>query len=127
LILTVRAPVGYIAKTIHKACIGRGVCSLAKKENNILEFIYQFLLSYEKKWVSLEQGSTFTAVSGNDIKSLKLIAPKPQEQQKIASCLSSLDSLISLAEEFLRPSIVKNKAVLLLSISPERIKGILPP
>jgi hypothetical protein len=47
-----------------KSC--RGVCSLSKKENNNIEFIYQFLLSYEKNWVSLEQGSTFTAVSGND-------------------------------------------------------------
>jgi type I restriction enzyme S subunit len=95
LILTVRAPVGFIAKSMHKACIGRGVCSIAKKENNNLEFIYQFLLSFEKKWISIEQGSTFTAVSGNDIKSLKLIVPKkPKEQQKIADCLSSLDNLI---------------------------------
>ncbi|SHN92332.1 Type I restriction-modification system, specificity subunit S [bacterium endosymbiont of Bathymodiolus sp. 5 South] len=94
LILTVRAPVGYIAKSLHKTCIGRGVCSLSKKENNNIEFIYQFLLSYEKNWVSLEQGSTFTAVSGNDIKSLKINTPIPKEQQKIASCLSSLDALI---------------------------------
>ena len=94
LILTVRAPVGYIAKSIHKACIGRGVCSLSKKENNNIEFIYQFLLSYEKNWVSLEQGSTFTAVSGNDIKSLKIFIPTPKEQQKIANTLSSLDNLI---------------------------------
>jgi type I restriction enzyme S subunit len=88
LILTVRAPVGYIAKSLHKTCIGRGVCSLSKKENNNIEFIYQFLLSYEKNWVSLEQGSTFTAVSGNDIKSLKINTPIPKEQQKIASCLN---------------------------------------
>ena len=65
-LMTVRAPVGAIAKSTHHACIGRGVCSI-KPKNLDNEFLYQFLLSYESKWKALEQGSTFTAVNGNDI------------------------------------------------------------
>lgn len=91
LILTVRAPVGSIAKSLHNACIGRGVCSITNNKNSIQEYLYQFFLSYESKWIGLEQGSTFTAVSGNDIKGLKLNLPSLPEQLKIANFLSSID------------------------------------
>jgi type I restriction enzyme S subunit len=94
LILTVRAPVGSITKSLHNACIGRGVCSIKNNKNSNNEYLYQFLLSYELKWVSIEQGSTFTAVSGKDIKSLKLPFPSLKEQQKIANYLSAIDAKI---------------------------------
>jgi type I restriction enzyme S subunit len=94
IILTVRAPVGAIAKSIHNACIGRGVCVIRNLENNDSEFIYQFLLDFETKWGNIEQGSTFTAVSGSDIKSIKLSIPSLPEQQKIASFLSAVDEKI---------------------------------
>ena len=91
LILTVRAPVGMIAKSIHNACIGRGVCAIKNKNLNNLEFIYQFLLDYESKWGKIEQGSTFTAVSGTDIKLVTLFIPSILEQNKIASFLTVVD------------------------------------
>ncbi len=94
LILTVRAPVGSIAKSLHNACIGRGVCSITNNKNSIQEYLYQFFLSYESKWIGLEQGSTFTAVSGSDIKGLKLNLPSLPEQQKIANFLSNIDAKI---------------------------------
>jgi type I restriction enzyme, S subunit len=40
LLLTVRAPVGAIAKSKHQACIGRGVCAIKKNEYSENEFIY---------------------------------------------------------------------------------------
>jgi type I restriction enzyme S subunit len=95
LILTVRAPVGAVAKSIHNACIGRGVCAIKNNSRSINEFIYQFLLDYETKWSSLEQGSTFTAVSGLEIKKLEIPIPSLPEQTKIANFLSSLDEKIN--------------------------------
>ena len=96
LILTVRAPVGAISKSQHKACIGRGVCSISNNNDSSIEYLYQFLLDYEDKWGKLEQGSTFIAVSGKDIREIKLNIPNLEEQQKIANFLSSLDSKIDL-------------------------------
>jgi len=94
LLLTVRAPVGSIAKSIHKACIGRGICALKAKSNSDIEYLYQYLLFFEPKWTSIEQGSTFTAISGIDIRTLKIVFPTLPEQQKIASFLSSIDTAI---------------------------------
>ncbi len=94
LILTVRAPVGSIAKSIHMACIGRGVCAINSYKAFNQEFIFQILLWYEPRWASLEQGSTFTAVSGKDIKNLKFKFPSFPEQTKIANFLSSIDKSI---------------------------------
>ena len=96
LILTVRAPVGTIAKSKHNACIGRGVCSISNNSKSDIEYLYQALVKYEKKWVRLEQGSTFTAVSGNDIRVFKIGIPSIAEQQKIAEFLSSVDKKIQL-------------------------------
>ncbi|MFV0571301.1 MAG: restriction endonuclease subunit S [Xanthomarina gelatinilytica] len=98
LILTVRAPVGSISKSIHNACIGRGVCAIKNKSIINIDFLYQLLLWYEPKWVRVEQGSTFTAVSGKDIKNLKFLIPNLQEQQKIAATLSAIDKKIALEE-----------------------------
>ena len=95
LILTVRAPVGAIAKSVHNACIGRGVCSISNNSKSNIEFLYQTLCNYEKKWVKLEQGSTFTAVSGKDIRGIILDIPSLTEQQKVASFLSAVDEKIA--------------------------------
>jgi type I restriction enzyme S subunit len=95
ILLTVRAPVGAVAKSIHKACIGRGVCSIKNNAFSDLEFLYQLLLWFEPKWGSIEQGSTFTAVSGQDIRNLKVLIPNSiVEQKKIADFLILIDKSV---------------------------------
>ena len=74
-ILTVRAPVGEIAIAQQEACIGRGVCSIRPHVKNDTNLIYQFLQYFKPKWGSLEQGSTFTAVSGTDIRGIAVSIP----------------------------------------------------
>ncbi|MBW8333683.1 MAG: restriction endonuclease subunit S [Prolixibacteraceae bacterium] len=94
-ILTVRAPVGSVAKSVHNACIGRGVCSIRNNKKSNIGFLYQFLLSYEPKWVRLEQGSTFTAVSGSDIRTILIELPCITEQTKIVNFLTAIDEKIN--------------------------------
>lgn len=101
LIMTVRAPVGYISKSEHEACIGRGVCLIRSNSKSNQEFIFQFLLQFEPRWIALEQGSTFTAVSGKDVKSLNFKIPSLKEQQKIANYLSAVDTKIAQVAEVL--------------------------
>lgn len=102
LILTVRAPVWTIAKSIHNASIGRGVCAIRNNASNDIEFLYQFLLDFESKWWNLEQWSTFTAVNTSDIKNLRIKMPSLPEQIKIASFLSEIDTKIQSITEQLK-------------------------
>ena len=98
ILLSVRAPVGSVAKSDHKACIGRGIASVKAKESNSQEYLYQWLLAFEPKWERLSQGSTFEAVNSNDIKTLHILAPNLTEQQKIASVLTAADKEIELLQ-----------------------------
>jgi type I restriction enzyme S subunit len=101
IIMSVRAPVGTVARSAHQACIGRGVCAI-KGEKVDNEYLYQFLLFFEPRWGQYAQGSTFTAVNGNDIKKLSLELPATgKEQKKIAKTLSSADREIELLSSML--------------------------
>lgn len=79
IILTVRAPVGELAISQMKACIGRGVCAI--KGNT---FIYTYLnyLNDKNYWKRIAQGSTFEAISGTDVKNVPLKIPSKKEQEK---------------------------------------------
>jgi len=68
---------------------------LCLNSNEINSFIYQFLLLI-KNWIvsTYVQGGQGN-LSGEIIKSIKLLFPNKDEQQKIASCLSSIDDLIA--------------------------------
>lgn len=101
IIMTVRAPVGAIAKSMHSACIGRGVCAISNNQHSNSNYMYQFLLGFENKWAKFEQGSTFTAVNTKDVKSLKLSLPIIQEQAKIANLLTISDNEITKLEQAL--------------------------
>lgn len=94
IIMTVRAPVGYIALASQDSCIGRGVCVVQTEKKIIQPFIFQRLIYFEPKWVRFGQGSTFMAISGKDIRNLKFLIPSLHEQQKIANLLSSIDRKI---------------------------------
>lgn len=91
ILLSVRAPVGTVAISQHRACIGRGIASIKAKKDFNQEFLYQWFLWFEPKWGMLSQGSTFESISSGDIKSLKLLIPDLEEQQKIAVVLSTTD------------------------------------
>ena len=92
IIMSVRAPVGTISLANQECCIGRGVCSM--KASLSQKYLYQILLNQEDKWGRISQGSTFESINSSDIKELKLKIPKVQEQEKIASFLTKVDSLI---------------------------------
>ncbi len=96
IILTVRAPVGELAISQMKACIGRGVCAI--KGNT---FIYTYLnyLNDKNYWKRIVQGSTFESISGTDVKNIPLKIPSKKEQEKIGNFFSKLDHQIELEEK----------------------------
>ena len=61
-------------------------------QENIPKFIY--LLFQKINWYKYNEASGVPSLSKVTIGKINIFIPKPEEQQKIASCLSSLDSLI---------------------------------
>ena len=100
-ILSVRAPVGELGIASEESCIGRGVCAIRANDKSDTAFIYQLLQAKKKQWKTLEQGSTFTAVSGEDVKAFEVVVPTKEEQQKIAAFFMALDEKITLTEKAL--------------------------
>lgn len=109
IILTVRAPVGDVAKTNYKVVLGRGVAGI--KGN---DYIYQFLqkLQNSRYWVSLSSGSTFESINSNDIKDLIIDIPSIEEQTKISMLLNNVNSIITLHQRKLEHLNLKKKALL---------------
>ena len=99
ILLSVRAPVGTVALSQHKACIGRGISAIKSKRKMSQSFLYQWFLWFEPKWCYLSEGSTFESINSNDIKTLKLSVPNFEEQQKIATVLSAADDEIATLEK----------------------------
>jgi len=112
ILLSVRAPVGTVALSNHHACIGRGIAAIRAKENSNQDFIYQWLLWFEPKWISLSQGSTFESINSDDIKQLKVKSPEYKEQQKIATVLSSADEEIDKLQQKIEALKQEKKALM---------------
>lgn len=95
ILLSVRAPVGAVAKTDFECCIGRGLCSI-KFPN---EYLYQYLIFFENQWEQYSKGSTFDSINSNELKKILLPIPKSKpEQTAIALTLSDMDSEIAALE-----------------------------
>lgn len=86
-ILTVRAPVGYTAIASRASCLGRGVCALSTKADN--RFLFHALVHVEPSWALYEQGSTFTAVNSNEVRSFNL--PWPEDGRERAAIAQIMD------------------------------------
>ena len=71
-----------------------GYAQLRAKQSNA--YLYQFVHteSFVSKVLSLCEGSNYPAIASGELSKILVKVPGPDEQQKIASCLSSLDELI---------------------------------
>lgn len=115
IILTVRAPVGTVSIADQKACIGRGVSAICSKHNQ--NYMFQYLLSIEDKWARVSQGSTFDAISGDEIKKITIKYPSINEQTAIAEILSTADREIDLHEKQLEELKKQKKALMQLLLT----------
>ena len=96
-IVSVRAPVGSVSRANQAVCLGRGVCAIDGKEQN---FIFYLMRYCEKFWQALEQGSTFTAVGGKEVRAFEIRIPSEEKEQKaIADVLMSMDDEINALED----------------------------
>ncbi len=96
ILLTSRAPIGYLAIANNELCTNQGFKSIILKGNNNSLFFYYLLKNNIQYIINMSSGSTFAEISGSQVKNLEFNIPDIQTQQNIAKVLSSLDDKIEL-------------------------------
>ena len=93
-LLTSRAPIGYVAIAKNQLCTNQGFKSLVLKENADSEFFYYLLKNNVDYIQGMSSGSTFAEISGSQVKALEFKIPSLDVQKRIAGILGALDDRI---------------------------------
>lgn len=95
IVLSVRAPVGEVARAMFDVCLGRGVCAVRYAN----DFLYHALIAHEPTWSRLSKGSTFDSVTSSDVKAFAINLPATvAEQLAVAQVLSDMDAELAALE-----------------------------
>jgi type I restriction enzyme S subunit len=95
-LLSSRAPIGYLAIAANPIATNQGFRSLILKPGFDHEFVYYWLLENKEELERHSTGSTFKELSGSALKGIKIAAPPLPEQRAIAHILGTLDDKIEL-------------------------------
>ena len=94
-LLSSRAPIGYLAIAANSICTNQGFKSLVCYADIVSnEYLYYYLLLQRDYLETISSGATFPELSGGTLKKLKILLPPIPTQQRIASILSAYDDLI---------------------------------
>ena len=95
ILMSVRAPVGEVSRTLFDVCLGRGVCAIRFPN----DFLYHCLILLESSWAKHSKGSTFDSVNSTDVRAVEISLPADSsEQVAIAAVLSDMDAELSALE-----------------------------
>jgi type I restriction modification DNA specificity domain protein len=99
ILFTSRAGIGNTGIIINPSATNQGFQSI-QPNKNIIDSYFIFCLSSRLKRYALKHsaGSTFTEISGSEMKKAKIRICAKNEQNKISTCIKSLDSLLSLQQ-----------------------------
>ncbi len=95
-LLTCRAPVGYVALAKNPLTTNQGFRNLVVNDENDPEFVYYLLLNNSDYLRQHVAGATLQQLSGSTLKSLEFLMPPLPEQKAIARILGTLDDKIEL-------------------------------
>jgi len=101
-LLSTRAPVGYVAIAAGEMTTNQGFRSLVLKDGFLPEFVYYWLLQNTEELERHASGSTFRELSGSALKRIKIRTPPLPEQRAIAHILGTLDDKIELNRRMAR-------------------------
>lgn len=121
ILLSVRAPVGDMNIADTECAIGRGLCALKADKLNP-KYAWYMLHSVIDELKSYATGSTYDAVSTDDIKNIRCVVPASDIQCRVVKHLDkkiiAIDELISSKNELVR--LLKEKQISLISQSVTR-------
>ncbi len=95
-LLSTRAPIGYVALAENPIATNRGFRSLVVRDDVLPEYLYYWLKLNTEELKRYATGSTFREISGSSLKKIQLSLPPLREQRTIAHILGTLDDKIEL-------------------------------
>ncbi len=95
-LLSTRAPIGYVALAKSPIATNQGFRSLVTRDGTLPEFLYYWLKRNTEELERHASGSTFRELSGSALKNIRLRLPPLNEQHAIAHILGTLDDKIEL-------------------------------
>jgi type I restriction enzyme S subunit len=94
ILISVRAPVGPTNLNPHRSCIGRGLAAIRANEKRAnTKYLLYFLRFHEAALTLQGTGSTFDAISREDLNEIRLPLPPLPEQRHLAALLDKADRL----------------------------------
>lgn len=94
ILLTSRAPIGYVAIAKNPVTTNQGFRSIVPYNKRDSEYIYYLLKLISEYLEQIAGGSTFSELTGTTLKSVKIPYPPDEEKIRIATVLSWFDDLI---------------------------------
>ncbi|MGC3980072.1 MAG: restriction endonuclease subunit S [Steroidobacteraceae bacterium] len=107
--------------TLQAVALGRQLMAVRVK-HGASQFIFQFLLTKKTRFEDLGSGNLIPGLSRTDILDMEAHFPSPAEQQRIATCLSSLDATIT-AESQKLEALKTHKKGLMQQLFPSPTEG----
>jgi type I restriction enzyme, S subunit len=99
ILFSVRAPVGAINIADQSYGIGRGLCAITARPKHSLRFVFHALQVMKSELFSVATGSTYEAVSTDQVGNATCLAPPLPEQTQIAAFLdretAKIDALVA--------------------------------
>ncbi len=93
-LVSVRAPVGEVNIASERCCIGRGLGAIRSKEKQDSKYLYYYINHYRHYLERISAGSTFKAITKDDLEKFIVTLPPSKEKQKIISILTTVDDAI---------------------------------
>ena len=88
--ISVRAPVGPTNVCPEKSCVGRGLAAIRGLSGIEPFFILYLMRAYEDELAGRGVGTTFNAITGNQLKTFEIPLPPLPEQHRIAAKIEEL-------------------------------------
>ena len=95
-LLSTRAPIGYVALAKNPISTNQGFRSLKVKDGFSAEYLYYWLTANTDELERHASGTTFRELSGSSLKGVRIHLPPLDEQRRIAHILGTLDDKIEL-------------------------------
>ena len=97
-----RATIGELAIAASEIATNQGFKNLIPSKKFDADFLYYLFSANKNRFVRLACGSTFLELSKRDFERIDFTVPARDEQDAIASCITSVDDQISRLHEYLR-------------------------